>query len=311
MVKKTSLFLIMFAVLLSACASGTTASNGVSSQKTIKVKDALDRRVTVPTPAQRIISLAPSNTEILFTLGVGDRVIGRDTFSDYPESAQDVQDVGNFFDNWDTETILTLEPDLILVTELATPEQIQSLENLDLTVFAVPNPTTLEEMYENIELIARFTGTEQAADALIADLKDRVAAVEEKISPLEDRPVLFYELDGTDPSAPWTSGPGTFLDQLISMAGGQNAGSDLYDQWAQINLEELIIQDPEIILLGDALYGGVTPEDVASRPGWESLSAVQNERIYPFDDNLVSRPGPRLVDGLEALAEFLHPELFE
>jgi iron complex transport system substrate-binding protein len=98
---------------------------------------------------------------------------------------------------------------------------------------------------------------------------------------------------------------------LIEMAGGRNLGEDLDGPWVQINIEELIKRDPDLILLGDYTWGGVTPEDVAARAGWEALSAVQEERVYPFDDDLVSRPGPRMVDGLEAMAELLHPELFE
>jgi iron complex transport system substrate-binding protein len=146
---------------------------------------------------------------------------------------------------------------------------------------------------------------------LIESLKERVAAVDEKIATVEKRPLVFYELDGTDPNAPWTSGPGTFVDLLIARAGGVNVGNSLGSAWAQISVEDLITKNPEFILLGDATWGGVKPEDVAARPGWENIAAVKNQQVYPFDDNLVSRPGPRLVDGLEQLARLLHPELFQ
>ena len=125
----------------------------------------------------------------------------------------------------------------------------------------------------------------------------------------DDRPLVYYELDATDPNAPFTFGAGTFLDALITVAGGVNVGGTLDTAWAQISAEKVIELNPIIILLGDAAYG-TTPESVAARPGWSAIEAVKNSNVYPFDDNLVSRPGPRLVDGLEALVKIIHPELY-
>ena len=117
-------------------------------------------------------------------------------------------------------------------------------------------------------------------------------------------------MDGVDPGAPWTSGSGTFMDMLITMAGGQNMGSAFADSWVQLSAEEILAEDPDIIILGDSIFG-VTPEDVAARPGWDSLQAVQKGKVFAFNDDLVSRPGPRQVEGLEELAKIIHPELFE
>ena len=135
-------------------------------------------------------------------------------------------------------------------------------------------------------------------------------AVEDTIAKATTRPSVFYELDGTDPAKPWTPGPGSFLDELIRAAGGENVAAGLSSAWAQISVEELLVKDPEIILLGDSIYG-MTPEQVAARAGWEGLTAIREGRIYPFNDDLVSRPGPRLVDGLEELAQLIHPELYK
>jgi iron complex transport system substrate-binding protein len=223
----------------------------------------------------------------------------------------EITDIGGGWGDIDTETILTMDADLVLAAALTAPEQIQTLEDLGLTVFALANPSDLEGMYQNLRTVAQFVGQEDTTESLIVELSERVAAVEAVVANIEERPLVFYELDATDPNAPWTSGPGTFIDTLLTMAGGENVGSVLEGDWAQINLEELINQDPDIILLGDFLYGGITPDDVAARAGWESLSAVQNEQVFPFDDNIVGRPGPRLVEGLEELAKTLHPELFE
>lgn len=282
-----------------------------TSPPPITLTDGLGRQITLAGPAQRVASLAPSNTEILFAIGAGEQVIARDAFSDYPEAALAVTDIGGGWGELDTETLLAQAPDLVLAAEINATEQIQTLEDLGLTVYYLANPADLPGLYENLRIVAQLTGHDAEAEALVQELEGRVAAVVEKTNGLEDKPLVFYELDGTDPNAPWTSGPGTFIDLLLSMAGGTNVGNVLEGAWAQISIEELLNQDPAIILLGDAVWGGVTPEAVAARGGWESLSAVVNNQVYPFDDNLVSRPGPRMVDGLETLAKILHPDLFE
>ena len=267
--------------------------------------------VTLNSPAERIVSLAPSNTELLFAIGAGDQVVGRDSFSDYPAAALSITDIGGGFGEIDTETLLTLEPDLIFSADIIAPEQNEALESLGLTVFVLPNPLELSGLYDNLAVAGALTGHESEAAALVEDLQVRVTAVLNKVSAAETEPLVFYQLDSTDPNAPWTSGPGTFIDTLITLAGGRNLGAVLTDAWAQISAEELIAQDPDIILMGDAVWSGLTAADVAARPGWDGITAVRTGRVYAFDDNLVSRPGPRLVDGLEALARLLHPELFE
>lgn len=277
----------------------------------LAMTDGRGRTIQLPTPAQRVVTLAPSNTEILFAIGAGAQVVGRDMFSDYPPEAGALPNIGGDYVAVDTETLLTLAPDLVLAADLNPVEQIQALEDLGLTVFVLGNPTDLQGLYVNLLTVGTLTGHAAEAAALAEALQERVAAIQARLANVSSRPLVFYELDNTDPNAPWTSGPGTFLDTLIQMAGGENVGGILGEAWAQISLEELIAQDPDIILLGDYLYGGVTPEQVAARPGWEALSAVKNQRVFTFDDNLVSRPGPRLVDGLEALAKLLHPEAFE
>ena len=130
-----------------------------------------------------------------------------------------------------------------------------------------------------------------------------------QVAQAQDKPLVYYELDATDPSAPYTSGPGTFVDLLINSAGGLNFGAELSGEWVQVSVEELLARQPDVIVLGDYTYGAVTAEQVRARSGWDALTAVQENRIFTFDDNLVSRPGPRLVDGLEAMAKLLHPDI--
>ncbi|MGD2253979.1 MAG: ABC transporter substrate-binding protein, partial [Anaerolineales bacterium] len=190
-----------------------------------------------------------------------------------------------------------------------TAEQVQSLEALGLTVFLVPNPDSFEDLYGIIEQVGVLVGRQQEAQALTAELADRVQVVEERVRGAELVKV-YYEIDATDPSAPYTVGSGTFGDMLIGEAGGENVAGSL-EGWVQLNLEELVAQDPQVMFFAAGPFIPTTIESVAERPGWGAISAVANGAIYPIDSDLIDLPGPRLVDGLELLARAIHPEAFE
>jgi iron complex transport system substrate-binding protein len=320
MIRKT-LILTLLLALLTACAPQATppvaplptvmptvkpiASTDVPA---VNYTDGAGREITLAETPHRIVSLAPSNTEILFAVGAGSQVVGRDEFSDYPAEAASIESIGGSFGEYNLEAIVALKPDLVLGAEINTPELIKQLEDLGLTVYYLQNPTTLEEMYTNLETVGGLTGHD--ATELVDSLKARVAAVDEKIAPLSSRIPVFYEIDATDPTKPWTYGPGTFGDLLIDRAGGINVASIATDPYPQFSLEQIVSANPSIIILGDASWG-VTPESVAARPGWETIEAVKSNSIFPIDDNLISRPGPRLVDGLEQLVKILRPALFQ
>ncbi|OGO41958.1 MAG: hypothetical protein A2W36_00060, partial [Chloroflexi bacterium RBG_16_58_14] len=272
MLKNKTIYIILLALLaglsLGACAPQPTAVTVPDTPAPQVITDGLGKQFTLQTPYQKVVSLAPSNTEILYAVGAGSQVVARDTFSDYPEQALQVKDIGGGWGEVDTEAIIALNPDLVLSAEINAVEQVKALEDLGLNVFYLANPKDLEGMYENLRIVARLTGHEAEAETLVEALKERVAAVDRKVAGVSDHPVVFYELDGTDPNAPWTSGPGTFIDLLLARAGGSNLGNILESSWAQINLENLVTENPDIILLGDALWGGVTAEAVAARAGW-------------------------------------------
>jgi iron complex transport system substrate-binding protein len=208
-----------------------------------------------------------------------------------------------------TEAIVALEPDLVLAGGITDPAQVDAMEALGLTVYTTHNAQSLDDIYADIRAVGQLVGEAEAAESLVAEMQTRVAAVTDKTGTAE-KLVVFYELDATDPGKPWTPGPNTFISDLISMAGGINAGDIADIDYAQLSLEQLVAQNPAVILLGSATYGGQTPEMVAQRAGWGALAAVQSGAVHAFDDNLLSRPGPRVVDGLETLARLIHPELF-
>ena len=234
-------------LLLSACKPApqaqssppTTTSLPSPTPAPIVIKDGLGHDINLEKPAQRVASLAPSNTEILFAIGAGTQVVARDSFSDYPEQANQIRNVGGGFGEIDTETLVSLQPDLVLLAEINPVEQVQTLESLGLKVFYLNNPKDLEGMYENLRIVARLVGHEGEADTLIEGLRARVAEVEQKVENVSERPLVFYELDGTDPNAPWTSGPGTFIDLLLDKAGGSNLGSSLESAWCRLAWKSL------------------------------------------------------------------------
>jgi iron complex transport system substrate-binding protein len=274
----------------------TAAPTVEPSPAPIELTDGLGHKVTLSAPAQRIISIAPSNTEILFAIGAGAQVIGREELSDYPAEAKNVASIGSVYGKLNTEAIVALKPDLILAAEINPTEQVQTLQD-----FA--------GLFENLKTVGALTGHAADAQKLVESLQARYAAVIQKVATSSVLPKVFYEVDATDPTKPYTAGSGTFIDTMITLAGGHNIGQVLKDPYGQLSAEELVKQNPDVIILGDSLYG-VTVEAVGQRAGWASIAAVKNKAVYTFDDNLVSRPGPRLVDGLEQLAKLLHPDLF-
>jgi iron complex transport system substrate-binding protein len=309
MFRKIFFLTVTLALLVAGCApASATPLAAPTLSAAITLTDGLGRPVVLSGAAQRVVSLAPSNTEILFAVGAGSQVVGRDEFSDYPQEAKSVASVGGSMGQYSVEAIVALKPDLVLAAEINSPELVKQLEGLGLTVYYLKNPKTLEEMYTNLEIVGQLTG--QDTVKLTDSLKARVAAVDEKIMPLSYAPSVFYEIDATDAAKPYTYGPGSFGDLLIARAGGVNIGGTLTDAYPQMSLEQIVVANPSIILLGDSMWG-TTMESVLARPGWASIAAVQSKSIYAIDDNWISRPGPRLVDGLEALARLLHPGLFK
>jgi iron complex transport system substrate-binding protein len=320
--RRTSIMpmLLGLSLALAACApqaqapaatAPATEPAATSAPAGMTLTDGLGREVRLDAPPQRIVSLAASNTEIIFALGAGDLLIGRDEFSDYPDAALAVPSIGSLYPSVNAEVVIDLQPDLVLAAGITSPDDVERLAGLGLTVYATRFAVTLDDVYADILDVGRLTGRSAEAQRLVAEMRARVAAVAATASQVADRPLVFYEIDATEPARPWTAGPGTFVDQLISLAGGENLGNIAVDPYAQLSLEQLVDQDPDIIVLGSYTYGGQSPELVAQRPGWQEIAAVRSGAVHVFDDNLVSRPGPRIVEGLETLARLIHPDLFQ
>jgi iron complex transport system substrate-binding protein len=295
--------LVALALAPAACQAGSAPS-----EEPLQWTDGLGRQVALSAPAQRIVSLAPSNTEILFAVGAGAQVVGRDEPSDFPAEAAEVSSIGSTFGQLNTEAIVALQPDLVLAASITAPEQVQALEDLGLTTYVLPNPNDFAGFYQNLQIVGELTGQQAGAAELAAGLEARVAAVADRIQGA-DRPRVFYEADASDPTAPWTTGSGTFQSVLIDLAGGTNVAAEITG-WGQFSLEQLVSVDPQVIVFGSGSFVPTTVDSLAARPGWGTITAITDGRVFAIDTNWVDRPGPRLVEALEAMARFVHPELF-
>jgi len=272
----------------------------------LTVADSEGRQVTLPEPPRRIITLAASHTETVFAIGAGGRVIATDTYSRYPPEVEGLEKVGYLASELSLEKLIELHPDLVV----ASREQkslVPRMEELGLTVLVLEEPSTLEGMLGHVETLGQVTGYPQEARALAASLRQRIERVEAKLTDVEEGPRVFYELD----PMLFTAGPGTFIDDLLGILKAQNVAQGAGSPYPQLSQEVIIDRDPEVIILADSGdFGGQSAETVKARPGWGDISAVKNNCIHEVDPYLLSVPSPRLVDGLEALARLLYPDLF-
>ena len=310
--------LLLVACTAPASSSSPSASADVPSTSPaaaaypVTITDDAGREVTIDSSPQRIVSLAPSGTEIVCALDACGRLVGVTDFDDYPAEVSEVADVV-IAAQVDVERVVAAEPDLVLAAgnEITPSSVIAQLTALGLTVLVL-YPESLDEVYADIELVARAIDA-TAADDLIGDMRQGVDAV---VSAVEgaDRPRTLYEVFHAE-GATYTAGEGSFLASLIELAGAVPVTGDAQGLLAA---EELIVADPELILLGTASYDPsladpeVARDTVAARAGWAELAAVRDGRVVPYlDDIVTTRPGPRIVEGLEALARAIHPDRFD
>lgn len=294
-------------LLLTAMACAPTAATDrpntpASATFPMTIADDAGRTVTLKAQPQKIVSLAPSNTEILYALDLGERIVGVDKYSDYPPQAQEKERVGDYATP-SIEKVVALAPGLVLAAQIHQASIVPELERRGLVVVVLA-PPRVEGVLDNIRLVGKMTGHASKAEEVAAALEKRIADVTAKTQSAPKRRV-FFELS----KELITVGPNTFIDDLIAKAGGQNIASSAKTPWPQLGSEALIVSDPQVIILADHVYGE-TPEGVKARPGWQGISAVKQGRIIALDPNLTNRPGPRVVDGLEQMAKAIHPELF-
>ncbi len=271
--------------------------------------DSAGREVKVPQQVVRLVSLSPSATEILFAIGAGEWLVGVDDFSNFPAAAKELERLGSFTP--DLERIVAMEPDLVVAAEIVSSEIVEQLTTAGVSVWIVDSPD-VRGVAESIRRLGGALRRESTAEAVATDLEGRLERLIEIVAGLTDRPRVFYELDASDPMKPFTVGPGNFVNDLLTLAGAANVFADASVPFPQVGFELILARDPELSILADGAFG-ITAESVKGRTGWDALSAVRDDRILevtPELSDMISRPGPRIADGLAIVARFIHPDGF-
>ena len=315
-----ALFGVAFAMLAAAC---TTADDDNTATATAEATEEAEATASPEAPVaafprtivdyggatvvvegepRSIVSYSPGATEVLFALGLGDRVVAVDSESDFPVETAALPQLA--YRSPDPEGALAFAPDLVIMAEAQGP-QVEPYRDLGMTVIFMASAQSLDQVYEQITLLGSVTAREDEAAALVAEMQRRVAAAVERVVGLTG-PRVFYELT----SDLYTAAPESFPGALLAILGAQNIAAGSLSQYPQLTTEAVILADPEVVLLTDAEFGE-SAESVAARPGWSAVSAVVNGRIHPLDPDLVNRPGPRLAAGIEEMARLLYPDAFQ
>ena len=286
-----------------------------TSNATMSIIDDYGRNVTITNyPPQRIVCLAPSCTEIIFSLNLEDKLVGVDNYDYYPPeitetiNSRNITRVGQYT-LISIETIVDLEPDLIIGAMRAQDEIIENLAAVNQPAMII-YPQSFDDVLADISLIGNATGQIEEAEAVVADIQGRADEIADKTQGAPKPKVYIeYSFNGGYQSF----GSGSFADEIINKAGGQNIFTDSISAYIATSSEEVIISNPEIIIIAKGAMSeaaGLTPETIIGRPGWSEISAVQNNQIYEIEERLLL-PGPAMIEGLEAITEILHPEIFE
>ncbi|HLR09049.1 MAG TPA: ABC transporter substrate-binding protein [Bacillota bacterium] len=324
--RKLRLFLVaimLFLGILAGCsgeegandASGTDQNDATTEQTEqdveaeafpVTLEDGTGEEITIEEEPERIVSLMPSNTEIAFALGLEEKIVGVSDHDNYPEEALDKEKIGGMELN--IEKIISLEPDLVLAHPTNDPDGIEQLEDADIPVFNINDATNFDEVYESIDMLGEVTGTIEQSEEIVAEMKEDLADLEKKADdiPEDDVKTVYVEIS-PEPEI-FTPGKNTFEDEILSIINAENAAGD-EDGWVELSEEAVVEMNPDVIVL---TYDDVDDpvEAVLERDAWQDIDAIKNEQVVQVDTDLVSRPGPRLVEGAEALAEVIYPEVF-
>jgi cobalamin transport system substrate-binding protein len=299
-------FLAVLLLTLASCGGAVSVSPSPSvtaSPFPATLTDFQNRSVTLPARPERLVSIGPSITAFLFALGAGPRVVGVDDFSDEPAEAATRAHVGGIKVNF--EKVVALKPDLVFSVKFS-DGTIEKLQSASLNVLVV-DPQSVSDVAKTATLLGKAVGAD--GETLAQSIQQRVDAVKAKTSSIAARPRVYHEIDASDPAKIFTVGPGSYINDLIDIAGGANIAARAASAYPQLSAEEILRSDPEVIVLAASDYSA-KPNEVAARQGWSVIAAVKSGRIVTIDPNLINRPGPRVGEAAEAYAKLVHPELF-
>ncbi|MET3195493.1 ABC transporter substrate-binding protein [Bacillus sp. OAE603] len=314
----SSLFVVLLCLGLFGCNS-ETAQKETNVPKTevaqfpLTVKDSTDKEIEIKEEPKKIISLIPSNTEILFSIGKGKNVIGVTDFDNYPKEVKGIDKVGgnNADMTYNIEKIISLQPDLVLAHESSlgiSADGLEQLKQAGITVFVVKNAESINDVYDTIKEIGQITGKLDESKKVVSDMKEKLEKISDKTANIGTNPLVWLEISG--PPEIYTAGNGTFLNEMISIIHAKNV-AEKEKGWVMYSEESAIKANPDVIL---TTYGDYVPDlekVVLERKNWTSVNAIKNKRVFDINADTTSRPGPRLVEGVEEIAKAVYPEVFK
>ncbi|MCR8847253.1 ABC transporter substrate-binding protein [Rossellomorea sp. SC111] len=286
----------------------TTEVHQSESGYPLSVNDALNNKVTLEEQPKRIVSLIPSNTEILFKLGLNKEIVGVSDFDNFPKEASDKEKIGGM--EFNVEKIVGLKPDLVLAhesTAKSAEEGLNQLKDAGVNVFIVHDAKSFEEVYNTIQDIGTLVGKKDQADSVVADMKSDLNSIQEKASEVTEKKRVYVEVSPSPDI--YSTGKNTFIDQMLSMINAENVMSG-QEGWVQVNQEAVISSNPDVIITTYGYYSENPKEQIVGRKGWEDVTAVKNGDVHDVHSDLVTRTGPRLVEGVEEIAKSIYPEVF-
>ncbi|KQU17799.1 iron ABC transporter substrate-binding protein [Bacillus sp. Leaf13] len=277
----------------------------------ITIKDATGEKVTIEEQPKKIVTLIPSNTEVVFALGLGKKVVGVSDNDNYPEETKEIEKVGGMEMN--TELIVSLKPDLVLAHASSahnSNEGLQQLKDAGIDVLVVNDAQSFDEVYESIDMIGQATGEHDKAKEIVANMKTKLKEIQEKAKSVKDEERKTVLVEVSPSPDIYTPGKNTFMNEMLNIISAENAAAEL-DGWAKIDEESMIAANPDVIITTYGYYTKDPVSEVTGRKGWEDVAAVKDGQVYDVHSDLVTRSGPRLIEGVEELAKSVYPNLFD
>ena len=301
--------LVFVCFVLSSCGNKATINMDTTKKETnvvvypLKVVDSNKRTVIIEKEPKRIIAIAPNITEGIYALGKGSSLVGRSNYDDYPNEALKVPTVGDLLEP-SIEKIVELKPDLVIASALFNKDVIKKLEDFNIKVIVLGDKENFTGVYDTISKLGQVVNASEKAQSIISRMKKKVAYVTQKVASAK-KPTVYY-VAGFGKSGDFTAGKDTFIGNMIEMAGGKNAAADVIG-W-KYSLEKLVEKNPDILICSK-LYD--SKKGIEATVGYKDLLAVKSDKLLEIDENIIVRQGPRLADGLQAIAKLVHPKLFK
>lgn len=312
-VKFSWIALLMVALFLTGCASNDDQKSiekkdpaTTEEAKAYTVTDDNGKEITFDKVPETVVSLQPSNTEILYALGAGNKVIGATDFDNYPEEAKDVERVSDSM-TINSEKIISLKPDVIIAYTIGDETALKPLEDAGIPIFIIKSAVTFDDVYSDIDQIAKVMGVTDKGEELVKNIKKQIKDVEEKVASVDSKEKTYFEISPSPEI--YTAGAETFQQEILASAGIENIFAD-QKGWAKIADEEVVKRNPDAIITTVG-YVDNAVDEIKSRKGWENVSAVKEDQVYQLNEDVMSRPGPRIGEAVELVAKTIYPQLFK